>query len=1178
MDGIVIGKRIVNNATDEQFKSYPSIDAKYGPYESLEDALFTLVKPTRAVGLTVGIKKDNDTISEYWFYGGIEDEHLVIKEGEVNLNDYYTKEDVDEKFVDVNHTIKQIDAHVTEVDENIDKLRDEISDKTAGDIVIQDTAPANTNAIWIDTSSSEVGEVDGSELAVVIEAIQQIQNYLNTVVRQRDLIINPGDVSNTFTKAMLDKYEPIDPTTAPPVEESTDSKSKLNILISKIGESLEPSAEDYEPNTKAIRAKYGTLAEIQKNFKQFVDYELLLATDVKRLYTKIDGEPVNLTGSSSGGGGGGGLDYEALDKLDTIGLVSPSGQVFRVKVNNNGRLVVYKKELDTPQAEPTGGQTDPNTGWIYVTTLYLQKLYINSLYCGGLTSDEYSYNPCSHNYVELSNLTNNDVSLNGLSLQYGTEGGDWEVLPLWGEIKKGSTFLIRGAQCSVMDVNTTRIKVESFDMEWIANDGNLIKFDNRKAKFFLTWGTEPSPVVNPYNNTTSPIRVSKGYIDLVGLQVINAGDADKVDAAENTAYGYLTSKYLFTKYYTMDNVNQATKALSARNNANDMYFVNLEANVIPRVDSYTPRASFENKNIFFNKTLLSHDKPNKVTMTLGRKAVAPNATRCFNWVSVGYYDEYLFYKAEGDANWIKVESFKNETGIRRYYNRIRAITTDGTPFTTHKVILKNLHKGIYHYYVGRDGDYASYRSTTYTFVVIDESDNHAKHFNFIQTSDQQGFNWDEYNVWKVSATDIAKYLGDNLSNGYCAFMLNTGDMTQNGNRINEWLDYDAGREPLFILPEMVTVGNNDLTPANVYVLGDGGDNSKISSANIGFFYCYEMDEDNPPVFTVEDKEIFIQSLYSFDWGETHFICVNSEISSNTESAVYGLSKTAVMYDLIREWCERDDAKTNAKIKIAYCHEMPFTIITQNLINSFFWDGKEFPSVERSGSRLNFNTSKANAYWFSKFMQTHNYRLCLGGHKHTYSCSYPILENPNSSMKPVIQVDSALLQSNFGSTELYEETAEGTLKGQKFPKSWQNDSNYDMVKHLCTFELVDEITAPIYVMSQATGYKHTSNKELPSPNTPWLRYFFPASITINSQTNVTAKVNAGQRYPFFIDHTIDINSDGSASVMCTSKKISGVFNDSGKYNVNIQGLNPSTTIIGGNGETNNGNDIITVNIK
>lgn len=1143
--GISISEPIINNSVDQQYNPLPNLDANYGPYQTIKEAIAALPREIRTVGLTVGIRKSN-VIKEYWFNGGIENENLVIKQAESG-------------------------------------------DKPVQTVYIQDTPPANINSLWVDTSGLGTALEEDEKLAPIIQSIQVIQQYLDTIVHQRDLIINPGHVSNTFSKSVAKEYTPIDPNTG-----------QINIRVAAIGESLEPETDQYEPNTKAVRGHYGTLKEIQDNFKDFVDYELLIATDAKRLYTKIDGEPVNLTGSTSGGGGGE-LDYEALDKLDTIGFVAPNGQVYRVKVNNNGQLVVYKKELDTPQAEPTGGQTDPSTGWVYVTTLYLQKLYINSLYCGGITSDEYSYNPCSHNFVELSNLTGKDISLKGLSLQYGTEGGDWEVLPLWGNIKAGSTFLIRGAQCSVMNINTTRIKVETYDMEWYTKDGNLIKFDNKKAKFFLTWGTEPSTVANPYNNATSPIRVSKGYIDLVGLQVRNAGDADKVDAAENTAYGYLTSNYLFTKYYTMDNVNQATKALSARNNANDMYFVNLEADIIPRVDSYTPRASFENKNIFFNKTLLDHTKPNKVTMTLGRKACysinesnepEDDASRCFNWVSVGYYDEYLWYRAyrsDGSfTNWTKVESFKNETGVRKYYNRIRAITTDGTPFTTHKVILTHLgaqqdtHTGdknvYYEYYVGRDD---TYKSDVRRFIVMSETLANDS-LDFVQTSDQQGFNWDEYNVWRISADqireDFNRYEDSDVST--CYFMINTGDMTQNGNRINEWLDYEAGRKSLYDIAEMVTVGNNDLTPANVYVLGDGGDNSKINATNIRFFYCYEMDEENPPVFNVEGKEIFVESLYSFDVGERHFLCVNSEISSNTERDVYGLTTIGVMYDLIREWCERDDAKaTKAKAKIAYCHEMPFTIITQNLINSFYWNGQEDTSVERSGSRLNFNTTKANSYWFSKFLQTHNYRLCLGGHKHTYSCSYPLLENENSSMKPIIQVTADVLQNDFGSTELYTEIAEGALQGQSFPKSWENNANYDMLKHLCTFQLVEEITAPIYLMCQATGYKHTSNKELPSPNIPWLRYFFPASITINSRDDVTAKVNAGQRYPFYIKYFLNKGKVSDLvyypQLTATIKKLSNVFNNSGKYNVNIEGLNPNYGVVGGNGETNNGNDIINV---
>ena len=66
------------------------------------------------------------------------------------------------------------------------------------------------------------------------------------------------------------------------------------------------------------------------------------------------------------------------------------------------------------------------------------------------------------------------------------------------------------------------------------------------------------------------------------------------------------------------------------------------------------------------------------------------------------------------------------------------------------------------------------------------------------------------------------------------------------------------------------------------------------------------------------------------------------------------------------------------------------------------------------------------------------------------------------------------------------------------------------KHLCTFELVEKITAPVYAMCQATGYKHTSNKELPAPEIPWLRHYFPATVKVVDQTTITATVNAGTK--------------------------------------------------------------------
>ena len=58
-----------------------SLDAKYGPYESVEEAYELLYADGDiAVGLTVGIlNAETGKIEDYWFYGGTARENLVVK-------------------------------------------------------------------------------------------------------------------------------------------------------------------------------------------------------------------------------------------------------------------------------------------------------------------------------------------------------------------------------------------------------------------------------------------------------------------------------------------------------------------------------------------------------------------------------------------------------------------------------------------------------------------------------------------------------------------------------------------------------------------------------------------------------------------------------------------------------------------------------------------------------------------------------------------------------------------------------------------------------------------------------------------------------------------------------------------------------------------------------------------
>ena len=67
-------------------------------------------------------------------------------------------------------------------------------------------------------------------------------------------------------------------------------------------------------------------------------------------------------------------------------------------------------------------------------------IYINSIYCGGDSSSK-DYNPCSHNFIELVNLTKVDLNLKGLYLHYTEKDtGRWVTLPLKGVIKPKGTF------------------------------------------------------------------------------------------------------------------------------------------------------------------------------------------------------------------------------------------------------------------------------------------------------------------------------------------------------------------------------------------------------------------------------------------------------------------------------------------------------------------------------------------------------------------------------------------------------------------------------------------------------------------------------------------------------------------------------------------------------------------
>lgn len=915
-----------------------------------------------------------------------------------------------------------------------------------------------------------------------------------------------------------------------------------------------------------------------------------------------------------------------LVDIEKIDWLSDNLSQYRMIVNNQGKITVSPicKNQSSMESYYNSGKNR-------------YKIYINSLYCGGLNSNKTMFRPCSHNFVELSNLTNYDINLEdaNISLQYidkskynsTTDKLSWEILPLTGTIKAGGTYLIRGAECGPINCNTTRLKIETYDQEWYNSDGKLISFDTENPSFVLYMGKRDvngdiysctNDIGDLYNNGEGRKYCFDGntdkrnFLNTIGIK--NYLSTSEPLYYENTPvtmsnYNIFSHNSLFIQYFTMDSVNQATTDGFKRNNNTDIYVINLTKNYQEGIDNYyNGKASFENKNLFYNKSELS-DLPNMVMCTFGKKATddGNGATRCFNWLSVGYYNEYVkltypngevkyfesfkntnqdIYTGQQDITFSVSDNHYNDDNSRfsykNIYDRYRTFTTSGVPFTVHKLIIDGLTEGIYKYQVGKEEGW----SEEYTFEVLsDETINNKfknkEYITFMHHSDQQGFNKDEYKAWEyiVDYVMVESQKENSLFNKP-NFSINTGDMTQNGNRINEWLDYYECGKKLFKYSEcMHTVGNNDLSPIDNTILGDGGDDSKLNPKNFDIFFCHDLTKEEQDLLTIKLKNEtyrLVPSNYSFDYANCHFICINSELPKNAIMRLFNENAdeysdkpkndipnydtlmeeySIALAEKIEDWLNLDCSKIitynngkdkeNQKWIIAYCHEMPFTILTHAITLKHQADRLNVKSASIAGCRLNGIKSHNKYYWLSRLFEKYHIPLILGGHKHTYSVSCRIKENIiinedgsedySQTYKPIIQLKRSELESVYGKKGYSDDELKNLWYNTG--KKLNDSNNYPTVfeDNICDvndIEIIDDkngedYSAPIYCMQTAAGYKLISNKELPAVVIPWLtipvgndtdnrldRTYFPATAA--------PKVNANQLYPYFTIYKFNKN--------------------------------------------------------
>lgn len=660
--------------------------------------------------------------------------------------------------------------------------------------------------------------------------------------------------------------------------------------------------------------------------------------------------------------------------------------------------------------------------------------------------------------------------------------------------------------------------------------------------------------------------------------------------------------------------------------------------------------------------------------------VNSDASRCFNWISVGNYDEYVEYRLKGSDGWKRQYSI-----IEKDATDPDSINEDGTdaPFiefykrytwpagydniwvTTHKRIIRGLTSGVYEYRIGRDGD-SSYTSEIKEFEVKNNAQ--VSKFRFTQVTDQQGFNWAEYQAWRRSCDMIDKSRREDIKNNNgeivdkarsIDFTINTGDIAQSGNRVSEFIDYFDGRTSMNDVVEMFTIGNNDLCGLIPTKFGNGDDfTSKFNPINVRKYYTFELDKNNvdnagksnyflPEVEisnTTGDKQTYrnipIDSIYSFNYGDYHFVSINSEYTKASASIYNKINYTnsndiddnfiKSINERIESWFTQDlllwkdsyiptthgkympstkyytmngetptlftdydvgdPIPANANILIneprncskclVYMHEIPFTIVTDAFVTG---------GSERGGSKLNTYNTKGS-YRLSRLFKLYGIRIVFGGHKHTYSLSYPVydcstdINNYNSdivlpgyeddphrivtseaSRSPVIQFitmgdvstldaadtkrtsDAKLLACHLTDSCTYKSIHYDPGYYVYMNNGYQqlnNDNNIIFGDITARCQLVTSIDAPVYVMSQATGFKLVSNKELMTIKDnviPWIKLSCPE----------VSSGNAGrlQLDPMYITYDLDsITNTASIKFKRVENITSIIQNSKGTYSV------------------------------
>lgn len=258
---------------------------------------------------------------------------------------------------------------------------------------------------------------------------------------------------------------------------------------------------------------------------------------------------------------------------------------------------------------------------------------------------------------------------------------------------------------------------------------------------------------------------------------------------------------------------------------------------------------------------------------------------------------------------------------------VELMTTNLGDIHIHHAALTGLKPGTRYYYrVGDNLKWSELRSFTTEPIK-------AAAFKFLVFGDSQSVNYD---VWRDTLHQAY------LTNKDAVFFTNVGDLVDVGQDYREWNSWFAAAEGVIdYIPAMPITGNHETyTPEHRF------------SMPTFFKTQFKLPANGP--------EGLQSQVYSFDYGEAHFIMLDSQQGEERQFE-------PDMLDKQKEWLEKDLAATKKKWKIAFIHRSPY-------------NNKE------SGGNENIRSA------FVPIFDKYNVNAVFTGHDHAYARSYPLYQN------------------------------------------------------------------------------------------------------------------------------------------------------------------------------------------